>query len=193
MATSRSSDLAVNKKTLLYVGGLDASVDESTVRAAFVPFGEVLGVEIPRDQLTRKNRGFAFVEFEEPDDAGHAVDNMHNSELFGRVLKVNLARASTAAKVGVWAQAGSWYDRSLKEDASEVDALIRNQKGNESKGVDGGVDSQGPDGKVAGEKRVRLKEVAYVKKTGELETYVVQDTGRGGGASAGPPLKRAKP
>ncbi len=38
---------------------------------------------------TEKHRGFAFVEFELPEDAQAAIDNMNDSELFGRTLKVS--------------------------------------------------------------------------------------------------------
>jgi len=36
--------------------------------------------------------GFGFLEFEEKDDAAAAIDNMHNSEIYGRVLRVNYAQ-----------------------------------------------------------------------------------------------------
>lgn len=39
-----------------------------------------------------KNRGFAFVEFADPDDAEHAMDNMNDAEFYGKVLRVNYAR-----------------------------------------------------------------------------------------------------
>jgi len=77
-----------NPKTTLYVGGLEESVNESTLHAAFIPFGDVKDVNIPIDHATGKHRGFGFVEFEEKEDATAAIDNMHNAELFGRVLKV---------------------------------------------------------------------------------------------------------
>ncbi len=32
------------------------------------------------------------MEFEEKDDAADATDNMHNAELYGRVLRVNYAQ-----------------------------------------------------------------------------------------------------
>lgn len=44
------------------------------------------------DHATGKHRGFGFVEYEDKDDAAAAIDNMHNAELFGRVLKVNYAQ-----------------------------------------------------------------------------------------------------
>lgn len=39
-----------------------------------------------------KHRGCGFVEFEEEQDANHAIDNMNEAELYGRILTVNLAR-----------------------------------------------------------------------------------------------------
>lgn len=81
-----------NPKTTLYVGGVEESVTESTLHAAFIPFGDLKDVNMPMDHATGKHRGFGFVEFEEREDAAAAVDNMHNAELFGRVLKVNYAQ-----------------------------------------------------------------------------------------------------
>lgn len=40
------------------------------------------------------NRGFGFVEFELPEDAKAAVDNMHLSEIYGKVVKVSMANPS---------------------------------------------------------------------------------------------------
>jgi peptidyl-prolyl isomerase E (cyclophilin E) len=81
-----------NPKTVLYVGGLEETVNETLLHAAFIPFGEIKDVNIPMDHSTGKHRGFGFVEFEEKEDAAAAIDNMHNAELNGRVLKVNFAQ-----------------------------------------------------------------------------------------------------
>ena len=80
-----------NKKTI-YVGGLAEDVDEKMVKAALIPFGEITEVQIPLDYQTSKHRGFAFVEFESAEDAAAAIDNMNESELCGRTLRVNLAK-----------------------------------------------------------------------------------------------------
>lgn len=74
-----------NPKTTLYVGGLEENVNEDILRAAFIPFGEVKDISIPIDHATGTHRGFGFVEYEDKGDAGAAIDNMHNTELFGRV------------------------------------------------------------------------------------------------------------
>ncbi|KAF7233453.1 hypothetical protein EG68_03870 [Paragonimus skrjabini miyazakii] len=47
---------------------------------------------MPMDYQTEKHRGFAFIEFEEVEDAMSAIDNMNESEIFGRTIRVNVAR-----------------------------------------------------------------------------------------------------
>eukprot|EP00484_Ammonia_sp_Unknown_P031051 CAMPEP_0197027720 /NCGR_PEP_ID=MMETSP1384-20130603/7594_1 /TAXON_ID=29189 /ORGANISM="Ammonia sp." /LENGTH=159 /DNA_ID=CAMNT_0042456611 /DNA_START=39 /DNA_END=518 /DNA_ORIENTATION=+ len=80
-------------ESTIYVGGLDAKVNSETLHAAFLPFGEIIHISIPMDQSTKEHRGYGFIEFEDPADAEHAMDNMDGSELFGRVLRVNVSRS----------------------------------------------------------------------------------------------------
>ncbi|XP_043915845.1 peptidyl-prolyl cis-trans isomerase E [Protopterus annectens] len=79
-------------KRVVYVGGLAEEVDEKVLHAAFIPFGDIMDIQIPLDYETEKHRGFAFVEFENAEDAAAAIDNMNESELFGRTIRVNLAK-----------------------------------------------------------------------------------------------------
>lgn len=65
-----------NSKRTIYVGGLAEEVDEKVLNAAFVPFGDLVDVQIPLDYETEKHRGFAFIEFENAEDAAAAIDNM---------------------------------------------------------------------------------------------------------------------
>lgn len=60
----------------LFVGGLAEEVDEKILHAAFIPFGEIVDVQIPLDYESEKHRGFAFIEFESAEDAAAAIDNM---------------------------------------------------------------------------------------------------------------------
>ena len=41
---------------------------------------------------TETHRGFAFVDFDSAEDAAAAIDNMHESELYGRTLRCNIAK-----------------------------------------------------------------------------------------------------
>ncbi|KAG9268299.1 peptidyl-prolyl cis-trans isomerase E [Astyanax mexicanus] len=79
-------------KRVLYVGGLAEEADEKVLHAAFIPFGDITDIQIPLDYETEKHRGFAFIEFELAEDAAAAIDNMNESELFGRTIRVNIAK-----------------------------------------------------------------------------------------------------
>ncbi|ORX86876.1 peptidyl-prolyl cis-trans isomerase E [Anaeromyces robustus] len=82
-------------KTTIYVGNLDEQVTKEVLHAAFLPFGEIVDIQLPSDPSSHaQHRGFAFIEFEEEEDTLAAIDNMHLSELFGRVIKVNLSKPS---------------------------------------------------------------------------------------------------
>ncbi|CAG9460361.1 unnamed protein product [Pedinophyceae sp. YPF-701] len=118
-----------NPKTTLYVGGLDESVNEGLLHAAFIPFGDVKDVNIPIDPQTGKHRGFGFVEYIDKDDAAEAIYNMHNAELQGRVLRCNYALPAKikggekgVSHQPVWADADSWYERQLQE--KEIKRLV---------------------------------------------------------------------
>lgn len=76
---------------------------EQTVQMAFMPFGEIAQIVMPTEAGTQKHRGFAFVEFELPEDAEHALFNMNNAELYGRVLKLSYAKPQALARnKAVW-------------------------------------------------------------------------------------------
>lgn len=84
-------------------GGLDDAVTEQIVQQAFLPFGEIAQIVMPTESGTQKHRGFAFVEFDLVEDAEHALFNMNNAELYGRVLKLSYAKPQALAKnKAVW-------------------------------------------------------------------------------------------
>lgn len=63
-------------KRTVYVGGLADEVSEKLVNDAFIPFGDIVEIQMPVDYESQKHRGFAFVEFETAEDAAAAIDNM---------------------------------------------------------------------------------------------------------------------
>eukprot|EP00753_Platysulcus_tardus_P019983 PLAT7673.1.p3 GENE.PLAT7673.1~~PLAT7673.1.p3 ORF type:complete len:131 (-),score=33.72 PLAT7673.1:38-430(-) len=86
--------MATNPR-VLFVGGLDKAVSEEILMAAFLPFGEISDVRIPsakEKRASKEHRGYGFVTFVEEEDAREAIDNMDDAELYGRVLKVNIAK-----------------------------------------------------------------------------------------------------
>ncbi|NXW31970.1 PPIE isomerase, partial [Phaetusa simplex] len=109
-------------------GGLAEEVDEKVLHAAFIPFGDITDIQIPLDYETEKHRGFAFVEFELAEDAAAAIDNMNESELFGRTIRVNLAkpmRIKEGSSRPVWSD-DDWLKRfsgkTLEENTEEAGA-----------------------------------------------------------------------
>eukprot|EP00118_Oscarella_pearsei_P003958 m.16449 g.16449 ORF g.16449 m.16449 type:complete len:302 (+) comp26939_c0_seq1:41-946(+) len=79
-------------KRVLYIGGVAEEVDEKILQAAFIPFGDIKDIQMPLEYNSGKHRGFAFVEFQSAEDAAAAQDNMHESELYGRTIRVNIAK-----------------------------------------------------------------------------------------------------
>eukprot|EP00298_Acanthocystis_sp_HF-20_P004649 c14978_g1_i1.p1 GENE.c14978_g1_i1~~c14978_g1_i1.p1 ORF type:complete len:136 (+),score=74.15 c14978_g1_i1:37-444(+) len=119
------------EKRTLYVGGLADEVDEEKLRGAFIPFGDLVSVNLPRDMANQKHRGFGFVEFEEIGDAKAAIENMNDSELFGRVLKVNLSKPmKDVNSKAVWHHDDYLVSRHGEEDEGEN----KNENKNEENG-----------------------------------------------------------
>ncbi|XP_043477459.1 peptidyl-prolyl cis-trans isomerase E [Leptopilina heterotoma] len=110
--------MSSNAKRTIYVGGLAEEVDEKMLSAAFIPFGDIVDIQIPLDYESEKHRGFAFIEFEAAEDALAAIDNMHDSELHGRTIRVNIAKPQKikeGSSKPVWAD-----DAWLQEHAGET-------------------------------------------------------------------------
>ena len=74
------------------MGNLPEQVTPQDLFAYFSTFGEIKTIEIPKDHLTVKVRGFAFVEFDEREDASSAIDNYDKSEFMERTIRVRRAR-----------------------------------------------------------------------------------------------------
>lgn len=83
--------MATNKR-MVYVGGLADEVTQSLLTAAFIPFGDIVDVNLPIEYSSQKHRGFAFVEFESAEDAQEAIDNMNDAEICGKTIRVNIAK-----------------------------------------------------------------------------------------------------
>ncbi|MFO1477084.1 MAG: RNA-binding protein [Verrucomicrobiota bacterium] len=78
--------------TRLFVGNLSYQTMENDLQDYFSQVGVVSSVNLMLDKMTGKSRGFAFVEFANPDDANKAIEQFHNKDFQGRALTVNIAR-----------------------------------------------------------------------------------------------------
>jgi len=70
----------------LYVGNLNYKTTEDALRQVFVPFGEVISVNI------LPHRGYGFVELATAEAAEEARQKLNGQELDGRKMLVNEAR-----------------------------------------------------------------------------------------------------
>ena len=102
---------ATRLKSTVYVGGLDQGVTMHTLAEAFVPFGEISDISLPKPDLPSSaelHRGFGYVEFELPQDAKEAIDNMDGSELYGRTIKVAAAKPQKDSNEGLGSKTAIW-------------------------------------------------------------------------------------
>ncbi|KAL3449720.1 hypothetical protein BJX65DRAFT_271715, partial [Aspergillus insuetus] len=115
-------------KCTIYVGGLDQAVTVQTLAEAFVPFGEVVDITLPKPDVPNSSelhRGFGYVEFDLPDDAKEAIDNMDGSELYGRTIKVAAAKPQKDSNEGLGSKTAIWEQEGYlsKYAVSEEDKL----------------------------------------------------------------------
>lgn len=75
----------------LYIHRLPPEATEENLRAIFVPFGDITDLHLPQDSTTRAHRGYAFVSFDQPEDAHHAILNLDLANFFGKTIRVTTA------------------------------------------------------------------------------------------------------
>jgi cold-inducible RNA-binding protein len=84
----------------IFVGNLDFSATDSSVRSLFEPYGAVERVNVVTDRDTGRSRGFAFVEMSDASQADAAINALNGANLDGRALNVNEARPKTSGGGG---------------------------------------------------------------------------------------------
>jgi len=77
----------------VYVGNLSWNTTDDTLREAFSQFGSVVDSIVMRDRDTGRSRGFGFVTYGSEQEAQAAISGLHDQELDGRRIKVNIANA----------------------------------------------------------------------------------------------------
>ncbi|CCF51934.1 hypothetical protein NDA11_003841 [Ustilago hordei] len=77
----------------IYVGNLPSNLDEVTLSSYFLPFGDIISISVPctTTPAGKRNKGFGFITFSNPEEALDALDNMDLNSINGRTINVNLA------------------------------------------------------------------------------------------------------
>jgi len=84
----------------IYIGNLSHEVTEEDLKQAFETFGEVESVKIIKDKYTNKSKGFGFVEMPDNANAQSAINDLNDTELKGRTLKVDKAHSRSDSPGG---------------------------------------------------------------------------------------------
>ncbi|KAI3458864.1 hypothetical protein Pfo_015527 [Paulownia fortunei] len=90
---SSASSLTSNIKTKkLFVTGLSFYTSEKTLRAAFEGFGELVEVKIIMDKISKRSKGYAFVEYTTEEAASTALREMNGKIINGWMITVDVAK-----------------------------------------------------------------------------------------------------
>ncbi|CAO1637879.1 unnamed protein product [Parajaminaea phylloscopi] len=76
----------------LFIGNLDAAVDERTLYETFGAFGHVVGLpKIARDPTTNASKGYGFVSYDAFESSDAAIESLNNQFLLNRPITVSYA------------------------------------------------------------------------------------------------------
>ncbi|KAF5794507.1 putative RNA recognition motif domain, nucleotide-binding alpha-beta plait domain superfamily [Helianthus annuus] len=88
-----STNQPINIKTKkLFVTGLSFYTSEKTLRAAFEGFGELVEVKIIMDKISKRSKGFAFIEYTTEEAAAAALKEMNGKIINGWMIVVDVAK-----------------------------------------------------------------------------------------------------
>ena len=83
----------------IYVGNLSYKATEEQVSEMFAQYGKVDSIDMITDRHSGRFRGFGFVEMEDS-AANAAIKALNETEIDGRMLRVNVARPREDRKGG---------------------------------------------------------------------------------------------
>ncbi|ABO97291.1 predicted protein [Ostreococcus lucimarinus CCE9901] len=82
----------------LYVGDLETSVTEAQLYEKFSSIGPVVSIRVCRDLITRRSLGYAYVNFQSPNDAAHAIDVLNFQVINGKPIRVLYSQRDPAVR-----------------------------------------------------------------------------------------------
>jgi len=73
----------------IFIGGLDFSLTEGDILCVFSQWGEIVDINLVKDKVSGKSRGFCFLCYEDQRSTVLAVDNFNGIQLCGRTIRVD--------------------------------------------------------------------------------------------------------
>ncbi|KAG0534282.1 hypothetical protein BDA96_04G266400 [Sorghum bicolor] len=92
LKSSEGTVAADIKTKRLFVTGLSFYTSEKTLRAAFEPFGELVEVKIIMDRISKRSKGYAFIEYTTEEAGGAALKAMNGQIINGWMIVVDVAK-----------------------------------------------------------------------------------------------------
>lgn len=79
----------------IYVGNISFKLKENDLDAVFAEFGTVESVKIIKDKISKRSKGYGFIEMTNDSEAENAINSLNEKEIDGRALKVHKAHPKT--------------------------------------------------------------------------------------------------
>ncbi|KAL3581269.1 hypothetical protein D5086_015601 [Populus alba] len=92
--SSEASQITPVKTKKLFITGLSFYTSEKTLRAAFEGFGELVEVKIIMDKISKRSKGYAFVEYRTEEAASAALKEMNGKIINGWMIVVDVAKSN---------------------------------------------------------------------------------------------------
>jgi RNA recognition motif-containing protein len=80
------------KANSIFIRGISVETETDDLRGVFEKYGPVYDIYVPRDYNTNKARGFAYVEYENQEDAEKAMDKIEYLEIAGHQAVLEWAK-----------------------------------------------------------------------------------------------------
>ncbi|EDO34879.1 predicted protein [Nematostella vectensis] len=111
-----------DERTNLIINYVPPSMSQEDIKKIFGTVGNVTSCKLIRDRATGQSLGYAFVNYDNPDDANKAVREMNGARLQNKTLKVSFARPSSTE-----IKNANLYISGLPKDMKEeeVEALFK--------------------------------------------------------------------
>jgi len=79
----------------IFVSNLGFNIQDEALKEIFTSFGEVTSAKIINDRETGRSRGFGFVEMSDDNAASAAIDQLNETSVGGRTMRVAEAKPRT--------------------------------------------------------------------------------------------------
>ncbi len=76
--------------TKIFIGGLPAEMDEMGIAELTGPFGNIVTIKLVRDKVSKKSKGYAFVEMTTLEAAENVIAELNGTMIKDKVLEINI-------------------------------------------------------------------------------------------------------